>query len=95
MFGIFDAENEMDLSAAYTEVQNIAFPWYELCAGEVHQGEQSDCWARDGGSLGWAVNPMEQVSLQKSQGLTTNGEKKCIHYHFWGNFYSGEIITLA
>ena len=61
MFGIFDAENEMDLSAAYTEVQNIAFPWDELCAGEVHQGEQSDCWTGDGRSLGWAVNPMEQV----------------------------------
>ena len=61
MFGIFDAENEMDLSAAYTEVQNIAFYWYELHAGEVHQGEQSDCWTGDERSLGRAVNPMEQV----------------------------------
>ena len=37
--------------------------WYNLHTGEVHEGEQSDCWARDGGSLGWADNPMEQVSL--------------------------------
>ena len=33
MFGIFDAENEMDISAAYTEVRNIAFFLHELHLG--------------------------------------------------------------